>query len=130
MRKEEAIEEVKILIEEFKPTFRLQNWNIKVKWGGGVDKEMGGTLMVVFNNSEYKMATIKVFGEYLKFKSLEEREQLVIHELCHILVDELENFKNKHINALQEMIEKLSEDVIERTVENLAQSFYNLRKKK
>jgi len=125
LTKEQAVKEVQQFVTQYKSDLRLSDWTVFVKFSG--DKE-GAYLMTTFESIPYKLATISVFQEYIDEKDTKKREQCVLHELAHIMIDKMEDKQNKFINGLLDIINKVIDMEREELAENISQALMSVKK--
>ena len=123
--KKQALKEVDKFVTKYKYKMRLSDWTILINFSG--EKE-GCYLMTKFDSIEYKMATISIFQEYLDEKDKFKREQYVVHELAHILIDKMEDKQNKFINGLMDIINKVVDMEREELAESISQAIMRDKK--
>jgi hypothetical protein len=119
------LKEVDQFVTKYKYKMRLSDWEINIKFSGAKE---GAFLMTTLDSIEYKMATISVFQEYIDEQDIEKREQYVVHELAHILIDKMEDKQNKFINGLLDIINKVVDMEREELVENISQAIMSVKK--
>ena len=124
INQEQALKEVQQFVNQYKSKLRLSDWTVFVKFSGAKE---GAFLMTCFDSIEYKIATISVFQEYLDEKDTKKREQCVLHELAHILIDKMEDKQNKFINGLLDIINKVIDMEREELAENISQALMNVK---
>ena len=119
------IKEVKNYINIYKPILKLDAWTIIVVFKESDDNY----LQVIFESLEYKVARIEISQLYSELTK-EEREESVVHELSHIILQPFEDIHGKFIDQLIEFYNKLRVQVNEQTTEHYAQAMMNMRYKK
>jgi hypothetical protein len=95
--KEQAEEEVRAIVRDYKPRLNLQEWHIEIE---GAEKDLpdpdedGECLMDCNADPVYLQAKIRIFPAFGKRKR-RTRERAVVHELCHLVTQEARDLANR-----------------------------------
>jgi len=125
MNEKEALREVKGYVNKYQPILNLSNWNFNIIIKDNPDLY----LQVIFESLEYKQARIEISGKYTDLTK-SEREQCVVHELSHIILQPFEDLNAKFIDQLIEFYNVMRVQVNESVTEHYAQAMFALGKKK
>jgi len=110
--------EFKRLVKKWKSKLLLQDWSIYVEFSAVDHKEAFSASSHV--NARYHSATLTIFPIGVKDKH--EYEEIIIHELIHIVLGELSRSAENRWEAEENYLDKLEQTVerIVRIIGNLA----------
>jgi hypothetical protein len=116
--------EVSKLIEKWRPKLFLGEWFITVNYAREdlPRDEQGSTLAEVSADPVYMNAAILIYPEWFR-RDKGDREHAIVHELCHLVTEELYG----HVRALREgslITEKHSSESLERLTQRIANIAY------